>query len=420
MPPLALPAELETDLTTVERGVLGLRLAEGQALDTDHRAQLVAGMRTGLPPPKLHLDIIAYRQPAAHNRSFVRFLPEAVGPLALSFAGAPFLRDHAQRNLLARGGSILSSTLRQADDGPEILQTVELVTPWAVEAALQGLMDRFSIGWNTTGQILCSVCDAPFWEGDCLHWPGDTVDGVRVEAIVTAADGVETSAVLVPAVIGTGIESIRAAFSARLAARSKIQLVTGGLSPDHFVADLVQRIKERTMTRLTALAAAVDLPDDAPEDTILAAVEKLKGERARLDALYKTEQEAHAAAKTRADQAEAELATLHTAERDAATEKLIAACRAKVGQKLGADKQPVRGGTGAEAYLLSVAARSLEEAERFVAALPQIIPQGLQSKPQPTADGEAARREKAKRVLDDQFGLTAEDFERFGPPRRGA
>jgi len=418
----AYPSEFSYDLATVD-GAPRLHLAEGSLpLDADQRARLVAGMRGGQVPPKLHMQVVAFRQPTKPNRNFVRFVggTDRLARMAQSFAGVPFLRDHAQRNTLARGGSVLQSTLREAPDGPEFVQAIELAAPWAIEAALLGLIDRFSIGWHTTGDTLCSVCQAPLWEGECFHYPGDVVDGARVEAQITAADGVETSTVIVPAVIGTGVEAVRAAYLARLERRPASIYVHGlrrgaVAAIDRALSNQGKPKELKTMDRLTS---SLGLAEDAPDEDIAAAVVKLKDDRDRAAAQLEVERQAHGKAKARADELAAELAKRQKAEDAVAVDALLDRLRSKVGHKLGEDKKPIRGGTDAEKYLLSVAERSIEEAGRFVDSLPQVIPTRLQSREtQETRDLTA--RQRSTRRMDDSLGLTAEDFAKYAPRKDG-
>lgn len=70
------------------------------------------------------------------------------------------------------------------------------------------------IGWHPTGPVTCSACGTEVF-AECTHLPGDRLEsGDVVEFVFTDAELVETSAVSVPAVQGTGIDQIRAALSA--------------------------------------------------------------------------------------------------------------------------------------------------------------------------------------------------------------
>jgi len=387
----------ELDLASVARGVRAIRLPGGEALAGPE----LASLRDGPRPPRLHLDITAYRQPAAPNRRFLRFLPENLPEFARSFVGQPFLRDHAQRNSAARGGTVLSSGLVYAADGPEMHQTVELVKAWAIEGALDGTIDRFSIGWDTTGEILCSVCEGPLWEGKCYHMPGDTIDGRRVEAIITGSDGVETSSVNVPAVVGTGVHAVRAAFAALAACRPKPIRV---------------RSEEVPMSKLPALAAVVALADDADEDAVLAAVKKMAEDHDRLAACYDAEQKAHLETRARLDKVVAELGATRKAELERLRPALLEKLRAKVGLAVDGRK-PKDGGTWFERQLDAELEKSPADAERFVEELPQIVPKGILSRAPVTPEGEAKRREEA-RSAGDQLGLSDEDYKKYAP-RRG-
>ena len=206
--------------------------AEGKAITPALRNELLAKLQAG-EYVELTVDLApAYEQKAgAANRKFVRFRDGLMTKLGASFKGKPFLRDHDQGSVLARGGTIVTSATEKRGEGDyAINMSVTLTAPWAVDSALRGNLDRVSIGWWPTGAIECSVCGTQVGT-KCYHWPGDRVaevvgsDGSKqyvrdragdriVEWVFTAAEGIETSAVNVPAVPGAGIEEIRAALSA--------------------------------------------------------------------------------------------------------------------------------------------------------------------------------------------------------------
>ncbi len=204
----------ETMLSEPLAGAVQVLRAAGTKLTQTARAALAAAARKGEGPAALELEAIVFIDRQAPNRNHVRFTPTALATLARTLAGQPFLRDHAQRDLTARGGTIKASELVAHEDGHAIRQTIEITEPSMVAAALEGRVDRFSIGWHADWRdAQCSACAKPMVE--CEHWPGDRLaDGKVVEVVYTAATGVETSAVSVPAVVGTGVEAIRATLSA--------------------------------------------------------------------------------------------------------------------------------------------------------------------------------------------------------------
>jgi hypothetical protein len=110
----------------------------------------------------------------------------------------------------------------------------------------------------------------------CRCWPGDEVDGETVQAVFTGADGVEVSAVNVPAVPEARGVEIRAQLSA-----------WAGEGPS---ADAAQ--KGRSMK---SIATQLGLATAASEDDILAAVARLKDERDALAVKLGAEQERGAA-----------------------------------------------------------------------------------------------------------------------------
>lgn len=177
------------------------------------RRDLLQRLRAG-EPIRVEMEAVTYLQgnPDSKayrpNRNFVRFKPSILAAFARSFAGVPFLRDHGQRKLEDRGGTITASKLETDGETLQIRQRFEIVKPWAVESALDGTLDRFSIGWSRTATVECSICMCDWI--DCAHWPGDRLeDGRIVELVFTGAEGVETSGVNVPAVLGTRIEAIQ-------------------------------------------------------------------------------------------------------------------------------------------------------------------------------------------------------------------
>lgn len=255
--------------------VVALRRVSGGVpteLSRDDREQLLADALAG-KLVSLDVEAVTFIQRDTPNRNLVRFKAGVLQKLAPSFAGMPVLRDHEQHDTTARGGTIIESKL---EDHPteagakQIRQVLRLTAPWAVEMALRGLMDQFSIGWHSSGGTVCSVCGEPmtalwFWLiADCDHELGAEYDGQVCQLEYTDAVGIEVSAVSVPAVLGTHVEDIRA------------QLAAARLSAGP--AAKGQR-KEPAMKSFALIAAICGLAADAPEADVVAGVERLKTER---------------------------------------------------------------------------------------------------------------------------------------------
>lgn len=150
---------------------------------------------------ELGFDAVVYR--TGPNANHVRFREEELPGFAASFAGQPFLRNHADNDIGARDGTIVASRLV----GDEIHQSIRLTTQRGIGSFLEGVIDRFSIGWRYA-DVQCSVCEGPWLA--CEHWPGRSYrvgNGATVlcELIFWGPVGKETSAVNAPAVPGTRI-----------------------------------------------------------------------------------------------------------------------------------------------------------------------------------------------------------------------
>ena len=164
-----------------------------------------------------HLDELAFRAVVfLHeypNANFVRFRDADIGSLAASFVGHPFLRDHNQREIEARAGTVHSSGMDE--NGVDMVQDIRITVPRDIEAFINGQMDRFSIGWHSKG-FTCSVCDQDWLSNDCQHWPGRSYklkkDDGEIEKLCEiyceAPNAVEVSAVNAPAVAGTGVRTV--------------------------------------------------------------------------------------------------------------------------------------------------------------------------------------------------------------------
>lgn len=272
----------------------------GVALSADERNALLARVRAG-EPVELTFTARTFVQTDAPNRNYLRIKPSALNKLGRSFKGAPFLRDHDQRRLDSRGGTVIEARVeRDAVTGAvSFVQAIQLSKSWAVEGVLDGTIDRFSIGFIPTGPVLCSVHKTPAFK-ECSCWPGDRVSkdsDARVEFVFTEAEGVEVSAVNVPAVTGTGVEDIRAALSVACASS-----------------------RERPM--MNRLLARLALAESAGEEQVLAEVDRLMADRDRFRLESETHRERARLAEGRAAEYEAAQARLMAAQFEADIEGL--------------------------------------------------------------------------------------------------
>jgi hypothetical protein len=211
-----LPAQGAMKALFSRRGGSGtVSLAEG----SDERRELLERSYKG---EHIELEILAqtYAQGAAvENRNDIGFAEKALQSLVRSAPGNPFQRDHS---LLSEdtGGQIRSAELTDGAGGIVTFQeTILLVTPWAVQAALQGTMAKFSISvlapWE---EVACSCGERAT---DCYHYPGqETEDHGRIRWTYGDAEKVESSWVVRPAVPDTGILAWESLAEARDRART--------------------------------------------------------------------------------------------------------------------------------------------------------------------------------------------------------
>jgi len=266
--PIAPVAIADSDATFMFSPIAAMRWVDGEHMLSVLKANGESTARTSLlrklaagETVELEVDLRAYQQVEGEpNRNFLRFRKGILRKVARSFAGRPVLRDHEHNDLGARAGTIRRSSAVAIDGGAAFEMTARLTAPWAVEALLRGNLDRFSIGWDHAGleSIHCTACKAPVFTV-CDHLPGDSLQGDDgepagiVEFEFQEADGLEVSAVSIPAVEGTGISGIRAALSRRSA--------------------VVANRQTREAHEMKAIATALGLRADASEDSILAAIE---------------------------------------------------------------------------------------------------------------------------------------------------
>jgi len=173
----------------------GELMVRGELVTQATRSQLREKLRAG-ELDELTFEAVVYRD--GPNTNHVRFRPEDLSLFASSFQRVPFLRNHGTGDIGDRDGTVIESRLV----GNEFHQVVRLSTERGVRDFLNGVMDRFSIGWYFDG-VECSICHEDWI--DCPHWPGEKFEGRVCELIFVAPRGKETSAVNVPAVQGTRI-----------------------------------------------------------------------------------------------------------------------------------------------------------------------------------------------------------------------
>lgn len=236
-------------------------------LSEAERKELIARVRAG-EVIELELDAVPFIQRATANRNAVRFKSGILATFAKSYRGAPFLRNHDQDDQAQRGGTVLASKLEHGEDGSKSFRMrLKLVKPWAVESALDGTLDRFSIGWHRdrTLPLECSTCEADWL--DCAHWPGELDEkGNVVQLVIGGAEGTEVSAVNVPAVVGTFIESI-----------SQLSSIDPAQLADILASDTTPGEYD-DMKLLAAVIAALALPTTTTEDEAAAAVARTRDE----------------------------------------------------------------------------------------------------------------------------------------------
>jgi hypothetical protein len=203
------PWDLRTEPTLAET----LWVLEGETrlpADAERRRELRAKLAAG-ELDELIIEAVVFRA-VYPNRNYLRFRDEDLEAFAASFAGQPFLRDHNDREVAARGGTVRASWL----EGRELMQRIALTVPRDIEAFLNQTIDRFSVGWYWTPPM-CSVCGNEWLSRDCLHWPGRKYAAgdsgkreVLCELVFVQPAGKETSAVNAPAVGGTGVRGVLA------------------------------------------------------------------------------------------------------------------------------------------------------------------------------------------------------------------
>jgi len=316
----AIPCDLTIRIPA--RPELARQARSASELDPADRAKLIAAIRAG-EHVELEFSAITYRQrDGKPNRNYVRFRPSKLPKVAKTGRGTPFLLDHRQYSVGARVGTVLESRTVTSVEGAELAegeiafrQRILVVKPEAVIGVLDGTIDRFSIGWHATGEVVCSI-HGGLARRECACRGGDEVevDGVTriAEYEFTDAELVEVSAVNVPAVVGTGIEEVRAALAAE-------------------IAEINHHHRSTPMTLNPRIAAVLRLAPAATEQELVAAVDELGQRAARVEAERDVLNVRTLAAEAERDRLRTELATATasalTSSIDAAIAGAYAACK---------------------------------------------------------------------------------------------
>jgi phage major head subunit gpT-like protein len=262
----------------VPASVLELRATPGGAKLTQAEADELLRAAVARERVSLVMSVLAYEQGrrdakgnVVKNRKGIRVRDGAVQSMGRSGKGTPWMRDHEQRNSLAKGGTVLDSrAVKLTEDGHvQILQEVELTEPTAVERALRGLMSSVSIGLEPLGPVTCTACKAEIFSV-CFHWPFDVVemkDGTKheVEWEYSEAGLRETSEVPIPAVHHASVQTIRGSLAAQL---SGAGIPLGASNPG--------RAPEETNVMDPELLKLLGLTATATPAEILAAVTRLQ------------------------------------------------------------------------------------------------------------------------------------------------
>ncbi len=348
--------------------LLGAELADGTSLTLETlragapgaRAKLLAQAKAG-EISKLTINATTFIQwPKKSNRKYSRVKPSAMYALASSFDGAPMQKDHDTRQD-ARGGTVVKCKLVHTDtvDGTEhrLQMKMELVKDWAILGVLDGTIDRWSIQFGRAdGEVVCSVHDTPVFT-KCYCWRGDKVmvNGAEkvVEFVFTKAEGYEVSAVTVPAVVGTSVDSIDSLRAELSAEGLDLAALACTLGPVNYP-------KGKPMNELTLIAVALGLSTSSSVDAIIAEVKKISGERDSAEDARDVALEQVTAAHKERDGARAELAAHATAALTAKVEATLV--ELKAAGKLTA-------GGKAEAALRRMAARDFDAFDAHAAEL---------------------------------------------------
>lgn len=358
--------------------------SEFGSLADDDRKDMLRKLRAG-EDVTLEIEAVTFVQRDTPNANFIRIRDKGLRKFASSFKGRPFIVDHDQHSVSSRKGIITGSKLVDENGEKSVAMTIKVVKRDAVESVLDGTIDRFSVGFSIVGDSTCSACGTKMnWWGFCerSHFRGDVLkDGTVIEAIAENANGVEVSAVNVPAVEGTSIDRIRAEALAQMEQRRPAG------SP------------EKRNSNMGELREILSLAADASDTDVVKTIVKLQSQAA--------------ADKERADNATAQLRkiteereTLAAEERKRKADELVEYAR---------NSGKLRNGQAVvENIIRKLAAENIDDTKKFVEELAEQVPVGerLQS------GGEDPTDKPRKRVSGNRdqstiaraFGLTPEEL----------
>jgi len=229
-----------------------------------------------------HLDIPAVVFIDGPNRNYLRFQPADLDSFARSFTNMPFIYDHNTESIDARHGTITASGM---DTSGRMIQTLRITTRRGMLDYLEGKIDRFSIGWHYS-DATCSICKQSFFSSACPHFPGRIYDGQVCELYFVNPSGKETSAVIAPAVEGTGLLSATAYKKEMFNASGVVISAQPGapIPTQEGVVSMENDIKGQGAAQ-TAASESAEATRLAKLEANRAATANLLGEKERLDAL---------------------------------------------------------------------------------------------------------------------------------------
>ena len=308
-------AELgELEAIEVEGAGAAILRDSGGVLDAAAKAKLIEAVRGG-SHVELSIRAITFRQrDGSPNKNHLRFKRSKLGDIATSFVGKPSLVDHDKHSQSSRIGTITASEAVPLPGGwTGFRQTIRVVKPHAVISVLDGTIDRFSIGWDPRGTVICTVHKVDvrsrascYWKEDCYPGKSVEVDGKAeiAEYEWQSTEGLETSGVNTPAVTGTKIEDIRTALAAELSL---------SIEPEH--SDDYR--KDPRMNLAAMLATVLGANATLSEADLVRGVEDLKSGK------LAAEQERDSAIK-RAELAESKIAEAQAAELSTKVDAILA------------------------------------------------------------------------------------------------